>query len=76
MGMIQPDFEVAFDKWDIKRLAIVCDDHFVFVNLLYEILQVLFLHICFDLMAIIKGDGGYIAEIAIQTCCFNIQVDS
>ncbi len=60
---------------DIKTLAIVCDDHFVFVNVLDKIIQVLSLHICFNLMTIIKGDGGYIVEIAIQTCGFNIQID-
>jgi hypothetical protein len=53
--VIQSDIKEAFDKWDIKGLAIVCDDHFVFVNLVYEILQVLSLDIGFNLMAVIKG---------------------
>jgi hypothetical protein len=39
--MIQPDIKEAFDKWDIKGLAIVCDDHFVFLNVFDKIFQVL-----------------------------------
>ena len=74
--MVESDIEIILNERDIKRLAIVCDNHFVFLNVLYEIIQVLPLHICFNLMTVIKGDGGYIVEIAIQTCCFNIQVDS
>ena len=57
--MIQPDIKEAFDKWDIKGLAIVCDDHLVFVNLVNEIFQVLSMDISFNLMAVIKCNGGY-----------------
>ena len=57
--MIQSDIKEAFDKWDIKRLAVVCDDHFVFVNLVNEIVQVLSMNIGYNLMAVIKCNGGY-----------------
>jgi len=40
-----------------------------------EIIQVLSMDICFNLMAIIKGDGGDIVEIAIQPGGFDIQID-
>ena len=74
--MVESDIEMVLNERNIKRLAIVCDDHFVFVNLLYEIIQVLSLYICFNLMTVINRNGGYVVEMAIQTCCFNIQVDS
>ena len=75
MGMVESDIKIMLNERDIKRLAILCDDYFVFVNLLYEIFQVLSLNISFNLVTVIKGDGCYIAEIAIQSCGFNIQVD-
>ena len=74
--MVESDIEMVLNERDIKRFSIVCDDQFVFLNVLDKIIQVLPLHIGFNLIAIIKGDGGYIVEIAIQTCCFDIQVDS
>lgn len=40
MGMIQSDVKEIFDKWDIEAFAVVCDDHFVLVNLINEIIQV------------------------------------
>ena len=75
MGMVESDIEIILNERDIKTFAIVCDDHFVFVNVLDKIIQVLPLNICFNLMAIIKRDGCYIVEMAIQSCGFNVQVD-
>ena len=73
--MVESDIEIALNERDIKTLSIVANDHFVFLNVLYKIIQVLPLHICFNLMAIIKGDGGDIVEIAIQPGGFDIQID-
>ena len=75
MGVVESNIEIILNERDIKRLAIVCDDHFVFLNVLDKIVQVLPLHICFNLMTVINRNGCYIVEIAIQSCGFNIQLD-
>jgi len=59
MGVVESNIEIILNERDIKRLAIVCDNHFVFLNVLYEIIQVLSMDISFNLMAVIKRNGGY-----------------
>ena len=73
--MIQPDFEKALDERDIKTFAVIGDDDFVSLDVLNEIIKILSLNISFNLIPIIKRDGGYIVEISIQSCGFDIQID-
>ena len=75
MGVVESDIEIVLNERDIKTFAIVCDDHFVFLNVLNEIIQVLPLHISFNRLAVIKCNGGYIVEIAIQSGGFDIQIN-
>jgi hypothetical protein len=75
MGMAESDIEIVLNERDIKRLAIVCGDHFAFENLLDEIIQVLSIDISFNLATVIKRNGCYWVIVAIQTCRFYIQID-
>jgi len=74
--MVESDIEIILNERDIKTFPVVCDDHFVFVNLINEVIQVLPLHIGFNLVAVIKGNGGYWMVMAIQSGGFDIQVRS
>ena len=74
MGVVESNIEIILNERDIKRLAIVCDNHFVFLNVLYEIIQVLPLHICFNLMTVIKRYSCYYFVIAIQSGGFYIKI--
>ena len=75
MGMVESDIEIVLNKRDIKTFAVVADNNFVSLNILDKIFQVLPLWIGLDRFAIIKGNGGYIVEIAIQSGGFDIQIN-
>ena len=73
--MVESDIEIMLKKRNFKTFAIVADNHFVFLDVLNEILQVLPLHIDLNGFAVIKGNGGYIVEIAIQSGGFDTQIN-
>ena len=56
--MVEPNIEIVLNERDIKTFAVVADDHFVFLNVLDKIFQVLPPDICFYGLAIIQGDCG------------------
>ena len=72
--MIQPDIKKAFDEGDVKRLAIIRDDNFILLDVLNEIIQVFPIDISFNLMTVIKRYGCYFVKLAVQACCFNVQI--
>ena len=75
MGIVETDIEIMFKKRKIKGFAIIADDHFVFLDVLDKIFQVLPPYIGLDRFAVIKGNGGYIVEMAIESGGFYIQID-
>ena len=75
MGMVESDIEIVLNERDIKTFAVVADNNFVFLNVLDKIFQVLPPYIGLDRFAAIKGNGGYIVEIAIESGGFYIQID-
>ena len=64
MGMVESDIEIILKKRDIKAFAVVADNNFVFLDVLYEIIQVLPLNISFNRLAVIKRDSGDLVEIS------------
>ena len=70
------NIEIMLKKRNIKTFAVVADDDFIFMNVLDKIFQVLPLHIGFNRFAVIKGNSGYIVEIAIQSGGFDIQISN
>jgi len=63
MGLAESDIEIVLNKRNIKRFAIIRNDDFVFLDVLYEIIQVLPLNISFNRLTVIKGDCGYFVKL-------------
>ena len=59
MGLFESDFELVLNERDIKAFAIVADNNLVSLDVLDKIIQVLSMDIGFNLMAVIKRNGGY-----------------
>ena len=75
MGLVESDIEMMLNERDIKTFAIIADNHFVFLDVLNKIIKIFPVNICFNRLTVIKGNGGYIVEIALESCGFDIQID-
>ena len=76
MGMAKFNIEIMLKKRNIKTFSIIADNHFVFLDVLGEIIQVLPLHISFNRLTVVNSDCGNFVEVSIQSGGFNIQIYS